>query len=960
MIDLSAQMLVNGVIIGLVYAILAAGFVLVYRATGVLNLAQGEIGAFGVAVFCYLSAGLGVAYWLAFIAAIVASGVVGAVVELSVIRRLFTASRLVLLIATIGVAQLLVVARISLPKNGSDQAFPLPFDLSWQVGGAVLIVARDVLVVIVAPVTILALALFMTRTKWGLMVRAAAANPDTARVFGISVKTTSTIVWTLAACFAAVTAIMIAPIQGITPGNIVGSGAAAIGPGLLVRALLVALIARMSSLPMTLVGGLAVGIGESVLRGNVDQANRSVVDLWIFAATIVLLLFWVRGRRGDAPLSLGAKVAAVPQRLRHLWYVRHLNTMGFVVLFALLALIPLVFTRQSQQFVWTDVLVFAAMALPLSMLTGWAGQFTLGQFAFVGLGAGVMVMVTHGTELPFLPGWGLNLSWWAALLLATAIGGAAALVIGLSALRMRGPFLAVVTLAFAVAASTWIFRQAWFTGSQWSTTTPYMEPPRLGGLDFSDRRTFYYLCLAVLVLMVAMLCLIRRGGIGRAMIAVSNNEDMAAAATVSPVRMKLVAFGLSGAMAALAGCLFVTLRVEIVPGSTFTPDVSLLLISATIIGGVGSVAGPLLGALFVWGLPALFGDLDEIRLLTSGMGLLILLMYFPGGLMQIVHSVRRLVLDAISARSEPDQPPARPAAALRHTQAAGSAAPAGSAPWLRLADVSVRFGGNHAVQSVDLEVRPGELVGLIGTNGAGKSTLMNAVSGLVPSTGTIELLGADVNGLPAHRRHRRGLGRGFQAARLYPDLTVRETIMVALEAQSRSLLVPSITGLPPAPAQERRKRAAASDVIDLLGLGRFADEFTADLSTGTRRIVELGCLLAADAKVLMLDEPTGGVAQRETEAFGPLIVRIQRELGAALLVIEHDMPLIMAISDRVYCLEAGRVIAEGTPERIRHDPAVIASYLGTDERAIQRSDQSGTEQARLSSPSTHSFVKGSS
>ena len=162
--------------------------------------------------------------------------------------------------------------------------------------------------------------------------------------------------------------------------------------------------------------------------------------------------------------------------------------------------------------------------------------------------------------------------------------------------------------------------------------------------------------------------------------------------------------------------------------------------------------------------------------------------------------------------------------------------------------------------------------------------------------------------------------------------------MVALEARERSYLVPSMTALPPSPRSERRKRADANDLIDFLGLGRYADEFVANLSTGTRRIVELGSLLAVDAKVLLLDEPTGGVAQRETEAFAPLIVRIRRELDAAMVVIEHDMPLIMGISDRVYCLEAGRVIAEGTPGEVRDDPLVIASYLGTDERAIRRSD----------------------
>jgi ABC-type branched-subunit amino acid transport system ATPase component len=159
------------------------------------------------------------------------------------------------------------------------------------------------------------------------------------------------------------------------------------------------------------------------------------------------------------------------------------------------------------------------------------------------------------------------------------------------------------------------------------------------------------------------------------------------------------------------------------------------------------------------------------------------------------------------------------------------------------------------------------------------------------------------------------------------------------------LVVPSLTGLPPSPGRERRKRAEAVELIDFVGLGGYAEQFVANLSTGTRRIVELSCLLAADAKVLLLDEPTGGVAQRETEAFGPLILCIREELGASMVVIEHDMPLIMGISDRVYCLEAGKVIAEGTPAAVRDDPEVVASYLGTDDRAIQRSGVAATVKA---------------
>ena len=242
--------------------------------------------------------------------------------------------------------------------------------------------------------------------------------------------------------------------------------------------------------------------------------------------------------------------------------------------------------------------------------------------------------------------------------------------------------------------------------------------------------------------------------------------------------------------------------------------------------------------------------------------------------------------------------------------------------------VSVRFGGIHAVDDVTLDVAEGELVGLIGTNGAGKSTLMNAIGGFVPAIGSVHVLGVDVSGEPSYRRHRHGLGRGFQAARLFPALTVRETIMVALEARERSWLLPSMTGLPPSPAAERRKRSEAAELIDFLGLGRYGDEFVSNLSTGTRRIVELGTLLAVDARVLLLDEPTGGVAEREAEAFGPLIVRIQRELGAAMLVIEHDMPLIMGISDRVYCLEAGAVIAEGAPSAVRGRPSCDCVVLG--------------------------------
>jgi ABC-type branched-subunit amino acid transport system ATPase component len=252
--------------------------------------------------------------------------------------------------------------------------------------------------------------------------------------------------------------------------------------------------------------------------------------------------------------------------------------------------------------------------------------------------------------------------------------------------------------------------------------------------------------------------------------------------------------------------------------------------------------------------------------------------------------------------------------------------------------LTVRFGGLVAVDNVDFSARRGEVIGLIGTNGAGKSTLLNAIGGFLPSTGRVELLGRDISDLPSHRRARVGLGRTFQAATLFPELTVRETVELALEARGATPFWGTLLFLPKATRAERAKRSEARELIDFLGLGRYADRFIAELSTGTRRIVELAAVLAVAPRVICLDEPTAGVAQREAEAFGPLIRRVQQELDATLVVVEHDLPLILSISDRIYCLEAGGVIASGSPHEVRNDPRVIASYLGTDERAIQRSN----------------------
>ena len=628
----------------------------------------------------------------------------------------------------------------------------------------------------------------------------------------------------------------------------------------------------------------------------------------------------------------------MPQRLREIWWARNIERITLAVLAVAAIFVPLVVTLPSRQLLYTIILAYAICAVSVTILTGWAGQLSLGQMAFAGIGALTAALLARGMDL----GFGSSilvvrpLPFPAAVAIAALIAAALAALLGLGALRVRGLLLAVTTFAFGVACENYLYARPFFMDSPQSTTASF-PVSTLFGLNISSQRAYYYVVLAVLIAVMILAGRLRRSGIGRTTIGVRENADAAAAYTVGAARAKLRAFALAGGIAGLGGALLAGALQTVPYGSSyFLPDDSLSLVALVVIGGLSSVSGPVIGALWVVGLPAFFPGNDAVPLLTSSLGLLIMLLYFPGGLVQIGYAARDALLAWADKRLGPA--PAKASTAPPAALTATAREPlADDQPSLASGQIRVRFGGVTAVDGVSIEVRAGEVVGLIGANGAGKSTLMNAIGGYLPAQGEVRLLGRDVSGLPAHKRAAAGLGRTFQAATLFPDLTVTETVQIALEARGRTGLLSTALYLPRSVRGERAKRAAAADLIDFLGLGRYADSLISDLSTGTRRIVELAGLLALDARVLCLDEPTAGVAQRETEAFGPLITAIRRELGAAMLVIEHDMPLIMSISDRVYCLETGRVIAEGIPTAVRADPKVIASYLGTDERAIARS-----------------------
>ncbi len=944
----TANLLVIGVVRGLIIALIAIGIVLVYRSSRVINFAVGDIGVPATALLAIMVGLHHWPYWLCFVAVLLVGALSGTVVELAVIRRLFRAPRVIVLVATIGVAELAQAVTRALPNYHTGQlitTFPTPIHGQWHLGGGVTITGAQVLALVAVPVTTIALWWLLGHTRFGEAVRASVANPDLARLTGISPKLVSTAVWTISGFLSALAVILIA--TDSTSADLVS-----IGPDTLLRGLVAALIAGMMSFPIAALASVGIGILDQVLTFNFTN-QTGLVQFVLFVAVVVLV--GRASRRAESADTAGfqfaPRVHGVSERLRAIWWVRRLPQLGAGAALLAAIVLPLLFSQPSQQFNFAMILAFAVCVVSVTVLTGWGGQLSLGQMAFAGIGALSAAAFVRGAAVDIgighvriLKGTLPAIPFGVAVLLGAVVACLLATIVGVGALRVRGLLLAASTLAFAIAAQAYIFGIPVL-----SLGLPTVQLPRgrLGPFDITvNNQGYYFATLIVLAIVLFLVGHLRKSGVGRTIIGVRENESAAQALTISPTKAKLTAFALAGFVAGLGGAILGGL-VETI-GYTerfFTVNDSLALVAMAVIGGLGSRVGAVIGALWVVGLPAFWPHNQTVPLLTSSIGLLIILLYIPGGFTQIGYFFR----DAVLRFYEQRLPPLPPKATLEPPQSLVRAAAGGPVPAdesdrtnedgsvLRTIALDVTFAGLVAVHDVDFRAMPGEVVGLIGTNGAGKSTLLNAIGGFVAATGRVELCGRDVTKLDAHRRARLGLGRTFQAATLFPELTVREVVELALEARGPTSFWGTLLYLPTSTRSERRRHAEAAELIDFLGLGRYADRYVAELSTGTRRIVELAALLAAAPKVICLDEPTAGVAQRETEAFGPLITRVRAELDATLVIVEHDLPLIMSISDRVYALEAGSVIAEGLPEAIRSDPRVIASYLGTDERAIARS-----------------------
>ncbi|HEX2849075.1 MAG TPA: ABC transporter permease [Acidimicrobiales bacterium] len=620
----------QGLVLGALNGLLAMGLVLIYRTNRIINFAQGALGAFAATLAGWLVQRFGVPFYLAVLIGLVAAVASSALVEWGVIRRFSKAPRLILTVATIGVAQLLGAVELvlaALNKNATlSHQFKTPISKHFTFG-QVVFTFDHLAVLVVTPIVLLGLVWFLRGTGYGLAARAAAEDSDRARLLGVRVRRVSLLVWVVAGFLSAVTAVLQAPITGFQLGSLAGFS-------LLLRALAAAVIGRMENLPVTFGAAVLLTMAQQVLFYT---TSRSGPDAGLLLAVVIVALLLQRKRIGrlegtSSSWQAVQEVRPVPAELRSLAEVRYVRWGLAALAFVILTVIPFVLPGSRTSLV-SVVMLYAIVGISLVVLTGWSGNLSLGHWAIVGLGALIAQRLAT---------WPDPLDFFLILLICGLAGAAVALVIGLPALRIRGLFLGVTTLAFALAAGSWFFSFDIFR-----STSGIRRPIMWGIWDVSAEKDFYFICFAALILSLVVGRNLRSARFGRVLIATRDNDRAAQALGVSVVRSKLAAFAASGFLAAVAGALY-AYHQQTIRADRFPADVSLLIFSMVVIGGMGSLSGAILGAIYVRGtqyfLPAQF------QLAVTGLGMLLLLWLFPGGLGQIVFALRDRYLRAVAAR----------------------------------------------------------------------------------------------------------------------------------------------------------------------------------------------------------------------------------------------------------------------------------------------------------------------
>ncbi len=920
-LDVSVDGITLGVLIGMTYGVLAVGLILVYRSNRIINFAHGEIGGFGATVLALTVVRWHFPYWVALPLALIAGGAAGALVELAVVRRMRRAPKIMSIVATLGAGQFILLFSLAISSEvRSTTLFPQPVGLpNFQVGALRITPAHSGMLIL-TPLVVLGLTIFLRRSRFGLAIRGSAANPEAAQLAAVPAGGMSTLAWMIAGAISSFTAILVFPTRGIiTPESL--------GPGLLLRALAAAVMGRMVNLPVGFAAGILLGVIEVTV--NLNTSSSGVVEVILFVFILIALLF--QRHEETRAEEKGSWIAVqpwkpLPEALMNIWSIRNLGRFMGGIALILALLIPVLSTNRTA-IVLVSVLAFGLVGFSIGIVTGLAGQLSLGQFAVAGVGATVSYYVARRTG-----------NYVVGFVAAGVAASFLSALIGIPALRIRGLMLAVTTLSFALMAQAWLLQRPWMLGSG---VTP--GRPAIGGMRLDTGKKYYFFALGFLILGAWLYRNLRAGGFGRCIVALRDNEIGARAFTVRAQLRKIQAFCVAGFLAGLGGAVY-SHGLSSISFQTFSTEASINIVAMAVIGGLGIVIGPLLGALYVIGVPA-FVDLDAAGLATTKLGWLLLILYFPSGLAGLVSPLRERLVNWLARRSglDPETGTAAVAADFAVTvslyeRPLTATSQDGNVPGevlLEAFDLHKQFGGVKAVDGVSLKVYSGEILGIIGPNGAGKTTCFDLISGFTPPNGGRVLLGGeDVTWYGPEARGRMGLIRSFQDAFLFPTMTVIDTVKLSFERTEPTRLLSSVLGLR---ATEKRKDERARELVHVMGLDSYRHKQINEISTGTRRITELACLLALEPKLLLLDEPSAGIAQRESEALGQLLSEVKEYLGTTFMLIEHDIPLVMGLSHRIIAMAAGQVIAEGTPAEVRINPLVIESYLGSDSRAIERS-----------------------